>query len=164
MSNDSISRLLAKLGFHVVNVRTTWMFMLDVFLCRLDRKAIPGNSANVLSDIPHRLRHFWQTFAYICLDRSMARILVPIGRTAYEDHAQYLKERQRPHKTILLTDKKRYSNELPAAVLGYHDDETSIRRVAIVSFHPEGWSRNKSATPSDTIPKSNATVGSTGNV
>jgi len=44
MSNQSIAVLLIKLGYNVANVRTTGVFMVDLFSRRLDRKRMIGLS------------------------------------------------------------------------------------------------------------------------
>jgi hypothetical protein len=59
-----------------------------------------GDSDCVLDIIPQRLRHFWETFAYICLDLSTARILLLVGGTVYKEYAQCIKKQQRLHKTM----------------------------------------------------------------
>jgi hypothetical protein len=49
MSNESMSSLLVELGFDVANVRTTGMFLVDVFPRRLDRKTMIGMMPLTLS-------------------------------------------------------------------------------------------------------------------
>ena len=149
MSNQSIAMLLIKLGYNVANVRTTGVFMVDVFARRLDRKLMTGLSEKVLDSVPSQLRHYWQTFAFICLDKSTARVLLLMGKTAFREYSQYLKERGRTAKIIYLSGTQRYPTETPAAMLEYHDHSpTTIRRVAIITYHPEFFAREKSKTKS----------------
>ncbi|KAI4634669.1 hypothetical protein J4E83_001989 [Alternaria metachromatica] len=117
MSNKSIAVLLIKLGYNVANVRTTGVFMVDVFSRRLDRKRMIGLSEKVLDSVPSQLRLYWQTFA-----------------TA---------------KVLYLSGIQRYKAEIPAAMLEYYDNSpTTVRRIAIITFHPERFAREKSNTKS----------------
>jgi len=148
MSQRSMAMLLIKLGYNVANVRTTGVFMVDFFARRLDRKLMVGNSEKVLASIPSQLRHYWQTFAFICLDKSTARVLLLVGRTAFRDYSQYLKERGRTAKTMYLST-QRHRTETPAAMLEYYDHSpTTVRRIAIITYHPEFFAREKSKTKS----------------
>ena len=49
MSDESMSSLLVELGFNMANVRTTVMFLMDVFPRRLDRKTMIGMMPLTLS-------------------------------------------------------------------------------------------------------------------
>ncbi|KAI4655622.1 hypothetical protein J4E93_000336 [Alternaria ventricosa] len=149
MSNQSIAVLLIKLGYNVANVRTTGVFMVDFFPRRLDRKRLTGNSEKPLDSVPSQLRHYWQTHAFICLDKSTARVLLVVGGIAFRDYCQYLKERGRTAKVLYLSGTERYKGELPGAMLEYYDTSpTTVRRIAIITFHPEGFKREKSHTKS----------------
>jgi hypothetical protein len=104
MSNQSMARLLVKIGFHVANLRSSGMFMVDAFSRRLDRKQIRGNSDNVLDQVSQLLQTYWQTFAFICLDRLRARVLIILGGTGFAEYIRYLRERGITHKEVHMSE------------------------------------------------------------
>lgn len=99
-----------------------------------------GDTSRPLDFLPDLLRLYWQTLFFVCLDLSTARVVLVLGGTACRDYVRYLEERGRRFKTILLPD----NDSLTVAVVEYEDDDqTTMKRLAQVTYHPERYARHK---------------------
>ena len=102
MSNQCMSRLYTKLGFHVANFRTTGMLHLEVWYRRLDRKLVPGSNTSVLQRMPKQLAKHWRNFTFQCLEQSSSRVAILTGHAANRTYSMYLQERKKPHVALWL--------------------------------------------------------------
>jgi hypothetical protein len=149
LSNWSMARLYAKLGYHNIQERKTGMMHIDHFPRRLDRKKMLGRESSVLSNMPKLLALYWSTWAKRCIQMSRATVVVVSGHSATKLYLAYLKERSATHHIIWAHGEQRTRCEMPIAVLESEDTGADVSRLVLFVYHVEGFIRYRAHRPTD---------------
>lgn len=144
--NVCIFLLYAKLSVAQLSPPQTGLLHVDTFCRRIDRKEFRGGST--ILQLPTPLRKLWEAFSNDLLNQLQACIVIVAGHSARQFYEARLQASGKRFERLFVGGMPKYANEMPAAWLEY-DSDSSITRLALGLFHPEGFLRTHSAFPGE---------------